>query len=76
MLSFIYRLCREFEIEMGYRPNVLLISNAHLEKLRESLGGEMDFHTIRNLLGLEILLRQDAVHPSVNWLVSASRKAG
>ncbi|KAA3620575.1 MAG: hypothetical protein DWQ08_15235 [Proteobacteria bacterium] len=76
MLSFIYRLCRDFENEMGYPPNVLLINAAHLEKLRDSLGGEADFNVIRNRLGLEILQREDAVHPSVNWLTSASRRAG
>jgi hypothetical protein len=76
MLSFLYRLCQEFESEMGYAPNVLFINPEHLEHLRESFDGEQDLDAIRARLGLEILLRSNAVHPSVNWLVSACRKAG
>lgn len=76
MLSFIYRLCQEFERDMGYAPNVLFINAAHLDRLRDSLAGETDLDVIRHYLGLEILLRADAVHPSVNWLLSANRKAG
>ncbi len=75
MLSFIYRLCREFEREMGYAPNVLFINAAHLQRLQESFAGESDLSVIRQRLGLEVLLRADAVHPSVNWQLSASRKA-
>jgi hypothetical protein len=76
MLSFLYRLCHEFEREMGYAPNVLLINPAHLERLRDSFADEPDLDVIRARLGLQILLRSDAVHPRVNWLVSACRKAG
>ena len=75
MLSFIYRLCKEFEKEMGYPPNVLLINQAHLESLRASFSEEVEFSDIRQKLGLEVLLRQDALHPSVNWLLSAARQA-
>ncbi len=75
MLSFIYRLCRDFERDMGYAPNVLFINPGHLASLRDSFAGEADLEVIRQRLGLEVLLRADAVHPSVNWLLSASRKA-
>lgn len=75
MLSFIYRLCREFEKDMGYRPNVLFINQRHMEHLCSSFAEEIDASEIRRRLGLEIVLRQDALHPSVNWLISASRKA-
>ncbi len=76
MLSFIYRLCWEFETKMGYSPNVLFINSVHLRNLRESFDEDTDFSTFKERLGLEILLRQNAVHPSVNWLLSAVRKAG
>ena len=76
MLSFIYRLCKEFEKEMGYRPNVLFINKEHLESLKESFSEDLQYNDIRNKLGLEVLLREDALHPSVNWLISAARKAG
>jgi len=75
MLSFIYRLCRDFEQEMGYAPNVLYINAAHLQRLRESFANESDLAVIRQRLGLEVLLRADAVHPRVNWQLSACRKA-
>lgn len=74
MLSFIYNLCREFEQEQGYKPNVLFINKAHLETLHNSFSEEFDELDIRQTLGLEILLRQDAVHPSVHWLASAARR--
>ena len=76
MLSFIYRLCREFEKDMGYRPNVLFINSAHLERLRGSFAEDVDVDEMCRTLGLEILLRQDALHPSVNWVNCAARHAG
>ncbi|MFT5115015.1 MAG: hypothetical protein ACI8P9_004358 [Parasphingorhabdus sp.] len=75
MLSYIYRLCKEFELAMGYRPNVLFINQDHLESLRQSFSEDMDFSEVRGKLGLEVLLRQESIHPSVNWLVSATRQA-
>ncbi len=75
MLSFIYRLCREFERDMGYAPNVLFINDEHWQSLREAFADDPDLAVIRQRLGLEVLLRDDAVHPSVNWILSASRKA-
>jgi hypothetical protein len=76
MLSFIYRLCREFEQENGYRPNVLLINPDHYSRLRDDFGDLDDVIKMRRLLGLEILMRKDAVHPRVGWLSSAASKAG
>ena len=76
MLSFVYRLCREFEREHGFRPNVLFINSAHLERLRGDFDNPDDLTAIRRLLGLEILLRRDSVHPQVGWIQSAARQAG
>lgn len=76
MLSFIYRLCRDFEHQNGYRPNVLLINPEHCARLREDFGELDDYIKMRRLLGLEILMRKDAVHPRVGWLSTAASKAG
>jgi len=76
MLSYIYRLYRAFELEMGYPPNVLLINHTHLMRLASELGEEQDLAVIRQRLGLEIIGRRDLPHPLVNWHPSAARKAG
>jgi hypothetical protein len=76
MLSFIYRIYREFELEMGYRPNVLFINPEHLKCLVDEMGEEPGLPSVRERLGMEILMREDAVHPGVAWLVSGCRKAG
>ena len=73
MLSYIYRLSREFEQHMGYFPNVLFINQQHMEHLKNSFDSQANLDEIRSQLGLEILLRRDAIHPSVNWLASAAR---
>ena len=76
MLSFIYRIYREFELKMGYRPNVLFVNSEHLKALAAQMEGASDLSLVRDRLGMEIMMRQDAVHPSVAWLVSACRKTG
>ena len=75
MLSFIYRVYRDFEREHDHAPNVLYINPQHLERLCGEFANPRDLNTIRNLLGMEILVRRDAVHPHVGWVQSASRKA-
>jgi hypothetical protein len=76
MLSFIYQMCRQFEQKLGYPPNVLFINSDHLENLHRSYQEGIDDETIRQTLGLQILLRQDSLHPSVHWLASAERCVG
>ena len=76
MLSYIYRLFREFELHMGYAPNVLFINHEHMEHLKSSFETQSNLDDIRDRLGLEILLRRGALHPSVNWVASAARKTG
>jgi len=76
MLSFVYNLSREFEQKLGYKPNVLFINESHLESLHDSFSEDFDEVDIRQTLGLEVLMRQDAIHPSVHWLASAARRVG
>lgn len=76
MLSFIYRLCKDFSDQHGYWPNVLLISTGHLQALGDELGLLEDSDQLRGRLGLEVLVRKNAVHPSVIWMQNAARAAG
>lgn len=74
MLSFIYRMYREYEREHKHPPNALYINDDHLERLRGEFANPGDLNAIQSLLGMEIVLRRDAVHPHVGWLQAATRK--
>jgi len=75
MLSFIYRMYREYEREHQYPPNVLYINSEHFERLRREFANPNDLNGIRRLLGMEIVVKRDAVHPQMGWLQAAERKA-
>ncbi|HHH47868.1 MAG TPA: hypothetical protein ENK51_03155 [Gammaproteobacteria bacterium] len=68
MLSFIYNVCQAFEKEHGYSPNTLRMNYAHLECLKQQLENPNDFNAVTELLGMELLISQDATHPTVGWL--------
>jgi hypothetical protein len=67
MLSFIYRLVKQFESEHGYPPNLLEISPIHFAQLRHSLPMLSQREELRRFLGMRILFSRDAVHPHVAW---------
>lgn len=67
MLSFVYRLAREFEKEHGIRPNLLYLNPSHLQFLREQLNDEQQLDNIVKLLGMEIMVTNEAIHPHVVW---------
>jgi len=71
MLSFIYRLASDFEREHGYPPNVLYISQAHLSRLRHDFSNPADLTAINNFLEMELIMRNDALHPHVGWIHTA-----
>lgn len=77
MLSFIFRLVRVFENEHGFSPNVVYLNRGHLRALAGELSasGRTDGDGLSELLGIEIMLRTEAVHPHVGWLQAASRQA-
>ncbi len=68
MLSFIYDISQRFEHEFGYSPNTLHMNYAHLECLKQSLENPNDFNAVTDLLGMELVISQDTVHPTVGWL--------
>ncbi|MCW9029275.1 MAG: hypothetical protein OQJ80_10115 [Kangiella sp.] len=67
MLSFIYRLSRDFEKEHGIHPNLLYLNPEHLKFLREQLDNEAQLDNIVKLLGMEIMITSEVIHPHVVW---------
>ena len=67
MLSFIYRLVKQFESKHGYPPNLLEISPEHFSLLRQSLPALSQRDELRRFLGMRIIFSLDAVHPRVLW---------
>jgi len=68
MLSFIYRLVRDFEKEHGIYPNLLYLNQAHMSVLREQMGSTKQLDEIGKLLGMDIILTQEVTHPHVVWV--------
>lgn len=64
MLSFLYRLIRDFQREHGIPPNVLYLSESHYGALRENLP-QLDHEDVERLLRLHIVLFPEATHPRV-----------
>ena len=75
MLSFLYRLVRTFQREHGYPPNVVVMNVSHYRLLHASLADIDDPAELRRMLGLEIMLSADCVHPHVAWIAPANRTA-
>ena len=75
MLSFIYRLANEFEQEQGFRPNVLSMNREHFGRLQNELAEIPDLELISQLLGMEIVLDDELVHPHVYWTSVDWRRA-
>lgn len=67
MLSFIYRLVRDFEKEHGIRPNLLYINPSHLQSLHEQLDSNEQLDRLVDLIGMEIVITREVVHPHVAW---------
>jgi hypothetical protein len=40
---------------------------AHLECLKQQLENPADFEAVTSLLGMELIIVQDTVHPTVSW---------
>lgn len=67
MLSFIYRLVRNFEYEHGMRPNLLYLNQTHLSVLSEEVNASIKLDDLADLLEMEIAISQEAIHPHVVW---------
>ena len=75
MLSFIYRMMREFEVEHGVKPNVLHLSNEHFARLRNDFLDPDNIESIINRLEMEIVIEKNSLHPHLSWMESSYRKA-
>lgn len=75
MLSFLYRLIRAFRREHGYSPNTVVMNARHYRQLRADLPEMPDHDGVSRFLKLEIILREDSVHPHVAWIPQAQQRA-
>ncbi|MGE3480710.1 MAG: hypothetical protein AB7K73_04785 [Gammaproteobacteria bacterium] len=63
MLSFIYRLAIDFERVHGEKPNMLYLNRFHFEHLRGNFADPEDIETMMHMLGMTIMISEDAVNP-------------
>lgn len=75
MLNFIYRLVREFEREHGIQPNLLYLNRFHAEHLKLAFDESLTMPQIRKILGMEMVVENDIMHPRVAWTQVAHRAA-
>ena len=59
MLSYIYSVAKEFELEHGFSPNLLYMNYAHLECLKQQLEDPNDFNAILVFLSIFINSRKN-----------------
>jgi len=67
MLSFIYDLVNTYTATHGIRPNLLYLSQLHLQHLTEQFSESYDLIQIMDFLGMEIIIDNEAIHPHVAW---------
>ena len=75
MLSYVYQVASQFEHEHGYSPNLLYLNYTHLECLKLELSEPLDLENIVQLLGMELIVHQDVVNPTVTWADSPWKHA-
>ena len=75
MLSFIYNLVSNFESSHGLRPNLLYLNPLHLQYLTDGFAEDYDLFRIMDLLQMEIIVEDEAVHPHVAWMRNAGKTA-
>ena len=76
MLSYIYRLVRNFEQQHGIYPNLLYLNDLHVCHLKAGLDEHYSFQAIRELLQMEIVVSKETVHPHVAWSPAVHKKVG
>lgn len=75
MLGYIYRLIKGFEQEHGIQPNLLYLNRLHCEHLKTSFDESYSLSQIMAILGMEMVLDHEVMHPRVVWAQSAHRMA-
>ncbi len=74
MLSFLFRIIREFRLEHGFYPNTLYINNFHYQNLRCQLPQLGRDDHLAKFLTVEIIVSESTIHPHVAWLAQAARQ--
>lgn len=67
MLSYIYRLAKEYQELHGHAPNLVYLNRSHLNILKLQLGNPSNLNEVLLQLGFDIALSQSLVHPSVAY---------
>jgi len=67
MLSFLYKLARQFEHRHGYRPNVLHLNHCHFKRLQQDLAAIHDLDGMNQFLGMEIVVSVEFAQPHLAW---------
>ena len=75
MLGFIFRLVRDFEVEHGIHPNLLYLNRFHAEHLKGAFAEDYSMSQIMDVLGMELIINHDIMHPHVAWTQMAQRAA-
>jgi hypothetical protein len=65
MLSHIVNLVSTYERYHGARPNVVYMNETHYGYLREELPGVRDHNDVIAILGVDIALSDEILHPQV-----------
>lgn len=76
MLSFIYSLSRDFETMFGERANMLYINRLHFENLRRHFSDPDDMETMMAVLGMTIMITEDAINPHLARIAHTTRPRG
>ena len=76
MLSFIYRLIRDFEQQHGIHPNLLYLNEYHVKHLMDGVADDFSLQNITELLELDLIINREVLHPRVVWTQTAQRMAG
>lgn len=67
MLSFLIQIASQFELEHGYRPNVLYINPQHFKSLQSALSEIKGLDALTQFLGMEIVLSNESRQPHLAW---------
>jgi hypothetical protein len=65
MLSHIVSMVSTYEQHHGVRPNLVYMNETHYGYLREELPGVRDHHDVVTILGVDIALSDEVIHPQV-----------
>lgn len=74
MLSYIYRLIRDFEQEHGIHPNLLYLNSNHIEHLKMAFADGYSLQQIMAMLGMELIIEEDIMHPHAVWTTLAQTR--